>query len=142
VAQEFRVLERERLKLAQRRARLEMTLQDRVERRVEHIDAKLDKLEEMPNTDIEQIKYDSDGNIISRQKVKGVRPGEYAKVIDTFINLTAVAVHGHIKVSRSERIETEREEGKRAGSFGATTAMHLVLDEWPVEDADNQDIPQ
>jgi hypothetical protein len=122
------VLHRRR-EMALRRADLETELQARIEARLTAVEAKLDALLKLPSTDVEQSKYDADGTTVSRQRVRGLRPSELAKLSAEWRELAAAGVHGFVRISRSERLESAG--NKNAGDGGAPVHLELVLDEWP-----------
>jgi hypothetical protein len=104
-AQEFEALESEMRELAKRRQRREINRQATLERAGEKMGDKFDKLMELPNVSIEDEKFDAAGKVVSRRKVTALRPGEIAKFTKAWADLEAIAIHGHVHVSKTIRVD-------------------------------------
>jgi hypothetical protein len=131
---ELREIERERKRLAIRRARQEVKWQERIEARADALDTLIEKWAAMPPTDVVVEKNTTDPSTgqttTTVQKVKGYRGSDLAKVIAEWRNLMATGVHGFIRITRSERVGDEGDNDK-APAAGGGGRLELILDEWP-----------
>jgi hypothetical protein len=87
-----RVREAQLQRLEERRFAFELRNQDRIERRVERIEANLDRADQAPITDVTQVKGDGDAAI--RTKVKGINLAGYARLVEVANKSAEQAVNG------------------------------------------------
>lgn len=65
----------------------------------------------LPRTDATSEKFDAEGNVIQRSRVRGVRIGEIKALIEALIEADRVATHGHPRTSKTMRLEPAEQDG-------------------------------
>ena len=122
----------ELIALENRKLRLRITNQDLLEKRIRKLDAKLDAVENLPSTDVESRRLNDAGDLVSFQKVKGTRPESIARLNDSLLETMLRAEHGHIKVTRSERVESvDKTAGGPTDSSSEPMRIDLEFSAWP-----------
>jgi hypothetical protein len=102
--QEFEALENEMRELAVRRQRREISSQAVVEGAADALAGKIKKLLDHPSVNVSSEKVDPDGNI-TRNKVGALRPGEIAKLSKEWREMEATAIHGHVQMRKTIRVD-------------------------------------
>ena len=122
-----------REELARMRAADEFRIQSAMRRRHEMITEKLEQIAKMPNTDIDDTKFDEAGRVTQQRKVKGIRPSEIAKLVEVIADLEANMTHGPgVRITKSQRLP----DADKAGESGSSEPAELIwsLTEWPAEE--------
>ena len=115
--------------LLNRRMMREMRVQGDLESLADRLLPKIEKLVEMPPTTVEQVKYDDEGKVTSKSKIRGVPPSQVARLIDSYIELQVRTVHGLMRISRSIRIQEEDEQSSSLPPPGQIINAKLVTDD-------------
>jgi hypothetical protein len=117
---EFEALEVEMRELAVRRQHREIKKQSALERKGDQFEARLDKMLELPAADVELKKYTDTGELISVQRVKGLRGIDLARVAKAWADLETKSIHGWVAITRSIKADGETPQ-EAADSCGTAT---------------------